>query len=73
MSRILLPPNAVWRGCSGDTRPQLLGVQLVEPVLHVAKSAQQVESRFAQIERGVKRVEVFLALIDASLLLGCGG
>ena len=29
---------------------QLLGVELVEPVLHVPKSAQQVKPRLAQVE-----------------------
>ena len=47
-------------------------MQLVEPVLHVAEGAQQVEARLAQVEPGVERVHILLALIDARLLLGCG-
>ena len=47
-------------------------MQLVEPVLHVAEGAEQVEARLAQVEPGVKRVQVLLALVDARLLLGGG-
>ena len=53
-------------------RCELLGVEFVEPVLHVAEGAQQIQPRFAQIEPGVERVQVFLALLDARLLFGCG-
>ena len=59
------------RGCSGGTRAQLLCVQLVEPVLHVPEGAQQVKPRLAQVEPGVERVNILLALVDARLLL-CG-
>ena len=47
-------------------------MQLVQPVLHVAQGAQQVQPRLAQVEPGVERVLVLLALVDARLLLGGG-
>ena len=47
-------------------------MQLVEPVLHVAEGAQQIQPRFAQVEPGVERIDILLALVDARLLLGRG-
>ena len=38
----------------------------------MAEGAEQVEARFAQVESGVERVLVLLALINARLLLCCG-
>ncbi len=59
-------------GVPADGLSGFVGMKLVEPVLHVAESAQQVQARFAQVEPGVERVKVFLALVDAGLLLGRG-
>ena len=50
----------------------LFCVQFVEPVLHVAKGAEEIEARPGEIEAGVDRVDVVLALVDAGLLLGGG-
>ena len=47
-------------------------MQFVEPVLHVAKGAEEIEARPGEIEAGVDRVDVVLALVDAGLLLGGG-
>ena len=60
------------RGCSGGTQAHLLRVELVQPVLHVAQGAQQVQPRLAQVQPGVECVNVLLAFVDARLLLGRG-
>jgi hypothetical protein len=40
-------------------------VQLLEPVIHVAEGAEELEAGFGKVERGVEGVLVFLAFIDA--------
>ena len=51
----------------------LLCVQFVEPVFHVAEGAEEVEAGLGQVERGVERILVFLALVYAGKLFGFGG
>ena len=43
-----------------------------EPVLHVAECPQQAQAGFAQVQVGVERFLIVLALVDAGLLLGFG-
>ena len=40
-------------------------VQFVQPVFHVAEGAEQTETGLGQIESGVQRLYIFLALVNA--------
>ena len=48
-------------------------MQLLEPVIHVAESAEQLQARFGQVKCGIEGVLVFLAFIDAGELFRFGG
>ena len=47
---------------------RLFGVELVEPVFHVAEGAQEAEAGLGEVEGGVEGVLKFLALVDAGEL-----
>jgi hypothetical protein len=48
-------------------------VEFMEPVVHVAEGAEELEACFGEVEAGVEGVLVLLAFVDAGQLLGLGG
>ena len=50
------------RYCDGC---DLFRVQLLEPVVHVAEGAKELEAGFGEVEGGIEGVLILLALVDA--------
>ena len=50
------------RYCDGC---DLFRVQLLEPVVHVAEGAEELEAGFGEVEGGIEGILILLALVDA--------